>query len=321
MLVGGSQFSVSKSTSFPIAKKLFSNYLSMNFKICPITGIKIEAPNFQSNIPFENSYTYRVPTIGEVTLSHPAWLILEQNPFPQKPIIAGYCRNKFDIHGKGPKILTDFINEGYKSLEIPNTFDEKWRHLLDYLYEKGGKESKTFPLNSLTDYTITYSPNPEEFNRIVEHLKLHRYLTYTSKNDEQPLRIVFFEVRLTIEGIEQAKKSLPTDPMIKLIREEFNLGDKDTNDKVNHAIKLFHTDSNMENMRSACETLSFILEPLRNELKNEFSGDTEDFFNIVNSFNIRHNKEKTKRIKHPAQLEWIFYSLLNTIRTYYLIKK
>jgi hypothetical protein len=292
----------------------------MNFENCPITGIKIKSQDFQSNLPIENTYTYRVPPVGEVTLSHQAWLILERNAFPQKSIIAGYCRNIFDRKGNGPRIYTDFINEGYKSVDVPSSFDEKWTHLLEYLYEAGGKESQTFTLNSLADYTITYSPNPDEFNRIVEHLKLLNLIKYKSKDETNTSKVVFNQIALTIEGFEQAKKSLPSDPMIKLVREDFGLGDNETNEKVNHAIKLFHTDSSMDNKRSACETLSFILEPLRNELKKEFNGDTEDFFNIVNNFNIRHNKDRNKRIEHEAQLDWVFYGLLNTIRTYFLLK-
>lgn len=294
----------------------------MNLEICPITSIKIKNQDFQGNHPNENSYTYRVPTIGEVTLSTPAWYILEQNAFPQKSIIAGFCRNTYDRKGKGPKITTDFINEGFKSIEVPSSFEEKWRHLLEYLYETGGKESKTFTLNSSIDYTITYSPNNNDFEfvRIVDHLKLLNYITYKSKNDTIPQEVIFSQISLTRDGLEQAKNSLPSDPMIRLIREHFSLGDADTNQKVNHAINLFHANSSMESKRSACETLSFILEPLRNELKKEFSGDTEDFFYIVNNFNIRHNKERTKRIEYSAQLEWVFYGLLNTIRTYYLLK-
>jgi len=292
----------------------------MNFETCPITDIKIKSEDLRSNLPFEDTYTYRAPTTGEVTLSRVAWLILERNAFPQKPIIAGYCRNTFDRKRNGPKINTDFINEGYKLVEVPSTFEEKLRHLLEYIYEAGGKESRTITLNSLTDYTITYSPNPDEFKRIVEHLKLQRYITYKFNNDLGSSTKLFFDIALTIDGFEQAKKSLPTDPMIRLTREDFSLGDKYTNEMVNHAIKLFYTNSSLDNKRSACETLSFILEPLRCELKNMFSGDTEYFFNIVNNFNIRHNKDRTKRIENSAQLEWVFFGLLNSIRTYFLLK-
>jgi len=41
---------------------------------------------------------------------------------------------------------------------------------------------------------------------------------------------------------------------------------------------------------------------------------------MVNNFNIRHNKTSTKVIEHEVQLEWIFYSLLNTITTYIKIR-
>ena len=60
---------------------------------------------------------------------------------------------------------------------------------------------------------------------------------------------------------------------------------------------------------------------MRYELKTIFKGDTETFFNLINSFDFRHNKESTKNIEHEEQLEWIFYSLLNSINTYYKMKK
>ncbi len=52
-----------------------------------------------------------------------------------------------------------------------------------------------------------------------------------------------------------------------------------------------------------------------------FDSDTEDFFNIVNNFDIRHNKNRVKLINNEEQLEWIFYSLLNTINTYVKMKR
>jgi hypothetical protein len=83
----------------------------------------------------------------------------------------------------------------------------------------------------------------------------------------------------------------------------------------------FKEPQTMDRMRSACESLSFVLEPLREDLKKYFnSKDTEAFFNIVNNFDIRHNKEQTKDIQYQEQLEWIFYSLLNTITIYTKLK-
>jgi len=287
---------------------------------CPITGVKIDKSSCKHNSPSEDTFTYRVKTIGEVTLTRVSWIILEENSFPQKHIIAGLCRNHFEKFKVGFKVLSNFINEGYKSQEFPKTFEEKWHHLLEFIFVNGGNESKKFNFNSINDYTITYSHNPEEFVQILDYLKITGFLWFNSMLSPETDNVLFSEVKLTFEGMEQAKLSLPIDPMVRLTREGFDLGDKSTNQRVNHAIKLFHYGSNIENMRSACETLSFVLEPLRSELKEKFSGDTEEFFNIVNNFNIRHNKDRTKRIEHMAQLEWVFYGLLNTIRTYYKIK-
>lgn len=78
----------------------------------------------------------------------------------------------------------------------------------------------------------------------------------------------------------------------------------------------------MDDKRSACETLSFVLEPLRKDLTSFFStGDVSDFFLLVNRFDIRHNKTSTTSLVHEEQLEWVFYTLLNTITTYTKLKR
>ena len=75
-------------------------------------------------------------------------------------------------------------------------------------------------------------------------------------------------------------------------------------------------------MRSACETLIYILDPLRKDLETYFKQkDISDFFQIVNNFDIRHKKESTKDIINEEQLEWIYFSLLNTINTYTKLQK
>jgi hypothetical protein len=63
------------------------------------------------------------------------------------------------------------------------------------------------------------------------------------------------------------------------------------------------------------------MEPLRKELDELFKCDAEYFFRILNEFTIRHNKERTKSIENPEQLEWVFYSLLNTLNTYVKLKR
>ena len=111
-------------------------------------------------------------------------------------------------------------------------------------------------------------------------------------------------------------------PLFSLVDQKITTGDSSVDVKIEHARALFFNElPTPDKMRSACEALIFILEPLRDELKGLFNDDTEAFFNIVNNFTIRHNKVKTKSINTPEQLEWIFYSLLNTINTYVKMKR
>jgi hypothetical protein len=110
--------------------------------------------------------------------------------------------------------------------------------------------------------------------------------------------------------------------MAALVDQAISTGDYETDERINHAKDLFFREpQSIDRMRSACEVLSFVLEPLREDLKQYFQkGDVSNFFNIVNNFDIRHNKEQTKAIVHPEQLEWVFYSLLNTITAYTKLK-
>jgi len=112
-------------------------------------------------------------------------------------------------------------------------------------------------------------------------------------------------------------------PMIGLVEQEIITGDIATDEKINHAKKLFFKErATMDEKRSACETLIFVLEPLRDKLTNFFSsGDVSDFFQMVNRFDIRHNKNSTINLPHEEQLEWVFYTLLNSINTYVKLDK
>ena len=110
--------------------------------------------------------------------------------------------------------------------------------------------------------------------------------------------------------------------MISLVNQEIQTGNPQIDMNINHAKKLFFkTDATIAEKRSACESLSFVLEPLRDDLNSFFSSsDISDFFQIVNRFDIRHNKETTTKLVHEEQLEWIFYTLLNTINVYTKLK-
>jgi len=111
-------------------------------------------------------------------------------------------------------------------------------------------------------------------------------------------------------------------PLVDLLTIKISTGNMNTDESIQSAKKQFFTNPrSKENMRSACESLIFILEPLKKELSNAFtSEDINTFFQIVNAFDIRHNKVKTKKLEYDAQYEWIFYTLINTIYTYSKIK-
>ena len=100
-------------------------------------------------------------------------------------------------------------------------------------------------------------------------------------------------------------------------------GSTEIDRKLNHAYNLFSQDNaTIEDKRSACEELSFILEPFRNELTKYFTNkDVNHFFDLVNNFDIRHNKEITKKLVYVEQIEWVFYGLLNTLITYIKMRK
>ncbi len=241
----------------------------------------------------------------------------------QHPILAGICRNAFENSQEPPMLTTEFIMNDIKNIKYPKTFKEKYRHLLKYLYDRGGNDFKTFSLNSTRDYPICFSDGHEEFQRIMEYLRKNYLIEW--KNDQIYARGVksYWDIQLTDAGIEEVEKDLPKIPMIGLVSQEITTGDSETDDKINHAKDLFFQEpQTIDRMRSACEALSYVLEPLRNDVKKYFiAKDTEYFFQLVNSFDIRHNKSHTKDIEHSEQLEWIFYSLLNTINAYTKLKK
>ncbi len=115
----------------------------------------------------------------------------------------------------------------------------------------------------------------------------------------------------------------PDWPLLGLIEQKIETGDLKIDAEIQSARELFlNRSATEEQMRSGCEKLSFVLEPLREKLKIHLDGDTEAFFTIVNNFNVRHNKATTKKIAHREQYEWVFYGMLNTINAYSkMIKK
>ena len=288
---------------------------------CAIIGYPLKSgelkPVESTTIEYETEY------VGKVKITITAYTELLNGNF-ERYVIAGICKHR-TLNDLEP-ILVDskFINSGFKELNPPLEFDEKCFELIKILYELYGKENKEFELNTTKDFPLSYGDS-EEFSRIIDQLKTDYYITFRKKHRMSRLNgsFLFNGVKVTNSGKEEAKKGLPKIPLFGLINQKITTGDVETDEKLNHAKKLFFSEpQSIDNMRSACETLSYILEPFRRDLSSYFSSkDVSDFFQIVNKFDIRHNKESTFKITEPEQLEWVFYSLLNTINTYSKLKE
>jgi len=239
-------------------------------------------------------------------------------------IIAGICKDR-TLQNEAPILIdSHFIREGYKKLNPPTEFEEKCNHFLKYLYQFGGKENKEFEFYSTRHFSFAFA-DPEEFTRVIDQLKSEYFITVrkTHPMGREKGHQLYMGVKMTNSGKEEAKKSLPKLPLFGLISQQITTGNYEVDEKINHARELFLDDlPTLDKMRSACETLSYVLEPLRDDLKSYFSQkDVSDFFQIVNTFDIRHNKDTTKNLVHEEQLEWVFYSLLNTINAYTKLKQ
>ncbi|RNL52774.1 hypothetical protein [Pedobacter jejuensis] len=274
----------------------------------PITGSIIE---------------YETPYVGHVKVELSLYVqMLNNSSLYPRDILSGISKNR-TLNGLEPIVFTsEFVKDGYKSLNVPEVFEEKAFHFLRHLHSTGGKENKEFELRSGVECMIAYA-TPDEFNRILDFLNDEQFINIGHVTKLAGGSVLYQRVKLTSLGKDQARKGLPKMPLFGLVSQEISTGNLAIDEKINHARTLFFDKpESMDKMRSACETLSHILEPLRDDLETYFSAkDVSTFFQIVNTFDIRHNKDTTKTLQHPEQLEWIFYTLLNTINTYYKIKK
>ncbi len=202
------------------------------------------------------------------------------------------------------------------------TFDERVIWFLSHLYEQGGNEYKAQNYTADRSYRIPGTTSPDEFNRMMKSLKSKGWATWDLQ-PQQSGHPHYVSVLLTEDGITEAKKALPQIPLFGLISQEITTGDSDTDVKINHARTLFFSNpSKIEHMRSACVALCAVLEPIRYELTPAVTkADMNDLFQLINRFDIRHNNDGVTQLKYPEQLEWVFYSLLNTINAYTKLKK
>jgi hypothetical protein len=271
----------------------------------------------------DQTLDYYEPTVGRVRVTMAAYTELRNSAQPNY-MFAGIMRNAFEDKKEPPLVDSHFIRAGYKEHNPPVDFKEKVKHLLRYLYDHGGRENHKFELNSSRDFPIAYA-EPAEFIRLVEQLEKEHWIQIGKTHQIGPggrMR-VYMNLELTTWGIDEVEKTLPQIPMAGLVDQRITTGDTDVDDKINHAKSLFFKDgSTMDDKRSACETLSYVLEPLRKELEAFFStSDVSDFFQLVNRFDVRHNKSSTINLVHEEQLEWVFYTLLNSISTFTKLKR
>lgn len=294
----------------------------MSFQFCPLTGMQLSSIKGEILPTTAMRFDYSTPLIGKAYIALPTYQVWEASRDFKHPELAGICRNAFEDGIEPPIIDSNYISN-VKNLSIPRTIREKNLHLLKYMYKRGGKELQEFSFFSSKDYPIAYAESDEEFNKIMKYLERQSFIRIGSELPMAMHMSKYDEVTLTSLGIIEAEKELPAIPLVGLVQQEIATGDNDVDAQISHARKLFFEEpATMEKMRSACESLSYVLEPLRNELKSHFSSkDIEAFFILVNNFDIRHNKEHTKSLVYPEQLEWVFYSLLNTINTYVKLKK
>jgi hypothetical protein len=285
-----------------------------------LLGRHIKPENIKPTVSM--TVEYYEQTVGNVKTTFVTYSELSTGNF-ERYILAGITRNAFENGQEPPLFDSDFIRAGYKLLNPPIVFKEKVHRFLHYLYAHGGKDNIKFEFNSSRDFPLAYA-EIDEFIRIIEFLEKQNFINIGRTHRMGPMATqrLFQNVELTTWGLAEVEKELPQIPLIGLVDQKISTGNTAVDEKINHAKNLFFKEgSTIDDKRSACETLSYILEPLRNDLATFFSAsDVNDFFQIVNRFDIRHNKATTINLVYDEQLEWVFYTLLNTISAFVKLK-
>jgi hypothetical protein len=285
---------------------------------CPLIGI-----GFKKNQPKPTIgpiTEYETELVGKVRITQQAINEIEMIG-DIRYIIAGICKNR-SLNKLEPVLIdSEFLIKGYLDHKPPFEFEEKCHGFLINLYLMGGNENHKFHMTSFEDSCLGYS-TPEEFIRIIDQLESDFLISIDNKTKTLERHEFYHGLKLTKYGKEEVEKSLPKMPMVGLVNQDISTGYPDVDNQINHAKDLFFSEPpTFEKMRSACETLSYVLEPLRKDLSQYFSQkDINAFFQIVNTFDIRHNKEYTNELVTEEQLEWVFYTLLNTINTFVKLK-
>lgn len=288
---------------------------------CVLTGYTLNPQHQAQNHAM--LVTYRHEATGFVKITYSQYQMYAGKNDVRHPVLAGICREAFENNEEPPIINTDFLTTGIQQMDVPTTPRARAIHLLKYMYKKGGKEWTRFEFKSPRDYPLVYATNEIEFIGIMARLQELGLIKVNTPYEISHGRWIYEDVLLTEEGIAEAEKELPAQPMLGLVVQEIATGDRETDRRIIHAKHTFFDDPiSSEKMRSACIELATVLEPLRGEYEKLFGKpDTQTFFQMVNGFDIRHNNDRISRLEHPEQFEWIFYTLLNSITTYTKLKK
>jgi len=271
-------------------------------------------PNFRG-------YKYYFKPVGLVYITEIAAGIIGNSDF-NLSIVAGLCRCAYELKNTPPIIDSELLNSLDSLKNIPRSFKEKYDHFLLMFYKTGGYEYKARTIEVGNDYHIAYAKDIYEFQNIIDLAISKRELECSNEiKTEQQRIIIYQELRFTPEGLKKIEKL--QNNYFSIIQPIINSGNVETDKRINHAVSLFYQENaTIEDKRSASEELSFILEPFRKDIDKYFlDKDVNFFFQLVNEFDIRHNKEKTKKLIYEEQIEWIFQCLLNTLITFIKLKK
>ncbi|MEO8587817.1 MAG: hypothetical protein ABI432_00465 [Flavobacteriales bacterium] len=284
---------------------------------CPLTGY--EAKDFGyvgSPGAISTLLTYTNAAVGRVLIGELFYQGLV-NVGQRRPLLAGYCRQEYEASRKPIVLVHGPAEELERTLKYPKTLKEKEAHILQYVYAKGGNEGKWFDFQSKRDYPLCYCTGPAELEAVMSNL-IDRDLVECRKTHLGGYNNTNYHLRLRAHALDELEAHLSHGPMVGLTSQTVVTSNPDWNTRISHAIDLFNEQPRTkERMRSAVVELSAVLEPLRGKLEEQFGKkDTNVFFQLVNEFDVRHNKNEINRLEHDEQLEWLYYAFLNTLNTY-----
>lgn len=229
------------------------------------------------------------------------------------------------------KHVNDYLFQKKRVLRSPRlagqyTIENKYNlDVMNHYFLKATKDPEMYPSN--------YESCVVNYESLFDMLELsYRFLHEYSETEQRDERVFFFQAQLNeclkdwgyvmTDGIVSR---LPEEGLEQLVNDQVPLGIiQDDESKIQHAIELFFKrDATSEDKKSAIKALYELLEVVRNDLKaDEFLRcEEDDIFSVTNNKRIRHMLEQSDKTKIQDSIEepyvtWVFYKMLNTIKTY-----